>query len=72
MWGSAREVEGGWLLEMVHMFPADVGRGVFLVDVVEVGPAEHAEEEVEVDEGDGDVGGGGGVFAADTFADCLQ
>ncbi len=46
---------------MIHVFSSDSLVVVLLVDVVEARPPKHAEEEIEVDERDGDVRRRGGV-----------
>jgi hypothetical protein len=66
------EEEGRGFFEMRHVLLLDAIEFVFFVDVVEVGAAEHAEEEVEVHHGDRDVGGRGGVLAVRLLGDCEE
>jgi len=53
------EEESDWLFEETHVLTLYVFMFVARVDVVEPGPAKHAEDEEEVGEGDGYVGSGG-------------
>ena len=50
------EEETHWLTEMVHILSFDRLALELIVDVLEVGTAEHRKEEVEVHHRDGDVG----------------
>jgi hypothetical protein len=53
---------------MIHMLPFDGFAGIVFIHIVEVGPSEHAKEEIEMDHWNGDVRSGRKIFAFAFFA----